>query len=76
MAKVSELVAQEWQRKERKTEEEKLRPKKRLEKARGQTRVNIGMDFSTLPRITEGAEWLKSDAVSINNSHAGGLRSV
>ncbi len=47
--------------------------KKRLDKARGQTRVNIGMDFSTLARRTEGVEGLKSDAVSTNNSHVGCL---
>ncbi len=76
MAKASELVAQEWQRKEKKTEEEKAATKTRLDKVRDQTRVNIGMDFSTVARRTEGVEGLKSDAVSTNNSHVGCLCSL
>ncbi len=45
VAKASELVIQGWQRKKRKTEEENVTTKKRLDIARGQTRVNISMDF-------------------------------
>ncbi len=55
--KKSKLVAQEWRREKRKTEEEKVMSKKR---------------FSTMER-TEGVEGLKSDAVSTNNSHVGCL---
>ncbi len=44
-AKASRLVAQEWHRRKIKTEVEKATTKKRSDKARGQTRVNFGMDF-------------------------------
>ncbi len=48
-----------------------------MDKARGQTRVNISVDFKrTINERTEGVEWLKSDAVSTNNSHVGCLRSL
>ncbi len=69
-AKASELAAQEWQRKG----VEKATTKKRLGKARGQTRVNIDMAFQWWR--TEGVKGLKSDAVSTNNSHVGCLRSL
>ncbi len=43
--KANQLVTQEWQRKKGKTEEEQAATKKRLDKARGQTKVNTGMTF-------------------------------
>ncbi len=74
-AKAGELVAQEWQRKKRKTGEEKAVTKKRLDKARGQTRVNIVMDFQQCRELRE-LKGLKSDALSTNNSHVGCLCSL
>ncbi len=71
-AKASELVAQEWERKKRKTEKEKAATKKRLDKARGQTRVSISMAFQWWQELRE-LKGLKSDAVSTNSSHIGCL---
>ncbi len=53
MAKARELVVQEWQRKKRETEEEKAVTKKRQNKARGQTRVNISMAFQQWSELRE-----------------------
>ncbi len=70
--RLDELAVQEWQRKERK--KEKAATKKRLDKTRDQTRINVSMAFQQWRELRE-LKWLKSDAVS-NDSHVHCLRSL